>query len=72
MSNITLKPDEIIFQPPTQKTIAFGSNYSLFSISDLINAWLEENPKARIVQMIQTNNCVLCLYEFSEVAIKSE
>lgn len=72
MSNITLKPDKIEFHPSTQKTIAFGSNYGLFSISNAINAWLEENPKARIVQMIQADNCVLCLYEFSEVAIKSE
>lgn len=72
MSNVIIKPDKIEFHPPTQKTIAFGANNGLFGICPMINTWLEENPQARIVQMIQTGNCVLCLYEFSEVAIKSE
>ena len=72
MSNLTIKPDEIIFQPPTQTTICFGSNGGLFSISDSINEWLKEHPEARIIQMIQTDKCVLCLYEYSEVVLKSE
>ena len=72
MSNLIIKPDEIMFQPPSQRTICFGSSYGLFSICESINAWLEEKPQARIVQMIQTDKCVLCLYEYSEVAIKNE
>lgn len=70
MNSIKITQEGAKIYPATQKTISFGANHGLHTISQMMNAWLEENPNARITQMIHENNCVLCLYETIEVVLE--
>jgi hypothetical protein len=73
MSNITIEPDKITLQPGTQRCVNFNESFGNYEvISGKINKWLKEHPDARITQMINTQYDVLCLYETSQMCLKSK